>query len=127
MVEPPGAGERVGWEPRERTMAGGEQRKYYVDKLRGLLALAQTELGCVRTERDKAPVGRDVAKTELARRRAGDGGSTLKGPVVIGGRGRGGGGARHGRIVVIHYQEEGMGIQDHQRRIRAGHVDGAAQ
>ncbi len=60
-------------------MAGGEQREYYVDKLHGLLASAQTELGRVRTERDEARVGRDAAKTELARTRARDGGLTLKG------------------------------------------------
>ncbi len=52
-------------------MVGGEQREYYVDELRGLLALAQTELGCVRAEWDKARVGRDAAETELARRRVG--------------------------------------------------------
>jgi hypothetical protein len=64
-------------------MAGGEQRKYYVDELRGLLASAQIKLGRVRTERDEACVGRDVAETELARRRAGDSGSTSKGPVIV--------------------------------------------
>ncbi len=83
MAKPHRAGERESWEPRERTMVGGEQRKYYVDKLRGLLALAQTKLGRVRTERDKAHVGRDPAETELARRRAWDGRSTSKGPVVL--------------------------------------------
>ncbi len=112
MAEPHGAGERGGREQRERTMAGGEQHKYYVDELRGLLASAQTELGCVRTERDKARVGRDAAETELVRRRAGDGGSTSKGARRRRGGGGGGGGARHGRVVVICRREGGMGTQD---------------
>jgi hypothetical protein len=126
MAEPHGAGERGGREPRERTMAGGEQREYYVDKLRGLLASAQTELGRVRTERDEARVGRDAAETELARRRAGSADRRRRGPSSSGGGG-GGGGARHGRVVIVRHREGGMGTQDRRRRIGAGHVDGAAR
>ncbi len=98
MAEPHGVGERGGREPRERTMAGGEQRKYYVDELHGLLASARTELGRVCVERDKARVGREVFKTELAKRRVGDSGSMLTGPVIVV---RGGGERRGAGLVFI--------------------------